>query len=211
MDDIKGVRIILVTLALVVMALFKGYQRGAVREAVTTVLLTLFTSLLSTELGYKMLSFVNLMAQNLRGQFMTAMANAQRAAKPTEQAIRSYQLVPKEQQEVVLFLLFLIGIYLAYSLGSSPRLVRNSPPSALGALIGLLNAYILGLVLLPDLPKAVPAPQFLLNSQELTRQATETFRLAARAVGVTFDATTIMTFILLLVAVLLYWAVQELK
>ena len=86
-----------------------------------------------------------------------------------------------------------------------------SHPSAGGALLGLLNAYILALILLPDLPDAVPAPQALLNSQQMTAQAAETFRLVARSIGVTFSTNTLMTAIILLVAGLMYWAVSELR
>ena len=111
----------------------------------------------------------------------------------------------------MIFIIFLIGVFIADRIGGLAFFNGISPPSTGGAVLGLVNAYILGLVLLPNLPKAVPAPQQIVNGQELTRQAAETFRVVASSIGVTFTSDNLMTAIVLLVAFLMYWAVNELR
>ena len=213
MNDTHGVRIALVTIFVIIIAMAAGYRRGAAREGVTTLFLVLFTSLLSTSTGYAFITGLNQLGQNviLFGTRLLAAVQRTGGAQPGADALKDFQLVPKNQQEVVLFVLFLLGVYIAYRVGEFPGLKKMSHPSAGGALLGLLNAYILALILLPDLPDAVPAPQALLNSQQMTAQAAETFRLVARSIGVTFSTSTLMTAIILLVAGLMYWAVSELR
>lgn len=213
MTDIRGVRIALVTVFLIVVAMAVGYRRGAAREATTTVILTVLASALSTDLGYTVLAGLNQLGRNVMLFVINILASIQRSDQPQAgmEALKNLQIVPKNQQEVVLFGLFLLGVVFAYWIGGLPLFKGISHPSAGGAIMGLLNAYILGLVLLPDLPDAVPAPQAFLNSQQMTQQAAETFRLVAKSIGVTFSTDTLLTAIILLVAGLMYWAVSELR
>ncbi len=209
-SDIRGVRIALVTLFLIIVAMAVGYRRGTVREALTTVVLVFFTSLLSTATGFAFITSLNQLGQ-IGARTVASLLKYVPGAPLGTDALNSFRLVPAKQQEAFLFLLFLVGVVLAYRMGDLVGLKKASNPSAGGALFGLLNAYILALILLPDLPDAVPAPQVLLNSAQMTQQAAETFRLVAQSIGVTFTTDTLMTLILVLVAALMYWAVGELR
>ena len=156
---------------------------------------------------------LNVVGQELRqlwSQLQVAILNRPDPGMNAE-SLANWRLVPLKQQEAVIFIIFLIGVFIAYRIGGLSFFKGISPPSTGGAVLGLVNAYILGLVLLPNLPKAVPAPQQIVNGQELTRQAAETFRVVASSIGVTFTSDNLMTAIVLLVAFLMYWAVNELR
>lgn len=211
--DVQGIRIALVTIFLIVIAAASGYRRGTVREAATTLVLAFFAWLPSTTAGVGFVDMVNVIARQIRltGSRLQAVVPGMPDVKVTADTLKDWRFVPLRQQEAVLFILFLLGIVLAYYLGNHVSSSKRSPPSMGGALMGLFNAYILGLVLLPDLPRAVPAPDMIMNGKELTRQATETFAQVATSIGVTFTADNILFGIILLVAVLMYWAVGELR
>lgn len=211
--DVQGIRIALVTIFLIAIAMVSGYRRGTMREAVTTVLLTFFASLPSTQLGVSLVDALNTVARQVRavGFQLQALIPGMADAKAAANTLKDWRPIPLEQQEAFIFIVFLAGIFLAYRAGNFVLTSKRSPPSMGGALMGLFNAYILGLVLLPDLPRAVPAPDMIMNGKELTRQATETFAQVATSIGVTFSAENILFGIILLVAVLMYWAVNELR
>lgn len=213
MTDIQGVRIALVTVFLVVVAMTVGYRRGAAREAVTLIILAFSSSLLFTTVGGGFIDALNVVGVEMKqlwSQLQVAILNRPDPGM-TAESLANWRLIPLKQQEAVIFIIFLTSVYLAYRIGGLSIFKGMSPPSAGGAVLGLVNAYILGLVLLPNLPKAVPAPQQLINGQELTRQAAETFRGVASSIGVTFTTDNLMTAIILLVAFLMYWAVNELR
>jgi len=213
MTDIQGVRIALVTVFLVVVAMTVGYRRGAAREAVTLIILAFSSSLLFTTVGGGFIDALNVVGVEMKqlwSQLQVAILNRPDPGM-TAESLANWRLIPLKQQEAVIFIIFLTSVYLAYRIGGLSFFKGISPPSIGGAVLGLVNAYILGLVLLPNLPKAVPAPQQLINGQELTRQAAETFRGVASSIGVTFTTDNLMTAIILLVAFLMYWAVNELR
>ncbi len=213
MTDIQGVRIALVTVFLVVVAMTVGYRRGAAREAVTLIILAFSSSLLFTTVGGGFIDALNVVGVEMKqlwSQLQVAILNRPDPGM-TAESLANWRLIPLKQQEAVIFIIFLTSVYLAYRIGGLTFFKGISPPSTGGAVLGLVNAYILGLVLLPNLPKAVPAPQQLINGQELTRQAAETFRGVASSIGVTFTTDNLMTAIILLVAFLMYWAVNELR
>jgi hypothetical protein len=213
MTDIQGVRIALVTVFLIVVAMVVGYRRGAAREAATLVILGISSSLLFTTVGGGFIDGVNVIGVEMKqlwSQLQAAILNRPDSGMNAE-SLANWRLIPLKQQEAVIFIIFLISVFIAYRIGGLAFFKGISHPSAGGAVLGLVNAYILGLVLLPSLPKAVPAPQQLINGQELTRQAAETFRVVASGIGVTFTSDNLMTAIILLVALLMYWAVNELR
>lgn len=211
--DVRGVRIALVTLFLIAIALASGYRRGTLREAVTTLLLAIFASLPSTPLGVGLVDALNTIGRQVRavGFQLQALIPGMPDAKATANALKDWRLISLQQQEAFIFVVFLIGIMLAYRTSNLILTSKRSPPSVGGALMGLFNAYILGLVLLPDLPRAVPAPEMIMNSKELTRQATETFAQVTKSINVALQPDDIRLIIVVLVMALMYWAVSELR
>ncbi len=211
--DVQGMRIALVTVFLVGMALVSGYRRGTMREALTTFFLAVFASLPSTGSGIALVDAINTVARQFRVVGFRLQAAIPRMPDPKDAVdqLKDWHFIGLNQQEAFIFIIFLTGIVLAFSLGNRLIPSKKSPPSVGGALMGLFNAYILGLILLPDLPRAVPAPEMIMNSKELTRQAAETFAQVTKSINVATEPDDIKLIIVMLVVALMYWAVRELR
>ncbi len=154
----------LIILSLFLLAFgYLGWKRGFRRELATLLFIVLGYRLWTTSWGDALVSRVNqswFMVQiALKAKFdMTKMMELASQTKKVE------PLISKDAQNAFLFFVFLALVFLGYAighlgccLGSLLRKVLGGPPSLIGALLGMLNGYLLVQWLFPTLITVMPS------------------------------------------------------
>ncbi len=185
---------------------YLGWKRGFVREFIVFLAILVGQLIRATDLGPRLVLKIN--------QFWALFKIAAKAGfsppKMLEMAgeiSRIHPLIPPDRQDAFLFLLFIAIILLGYVLSS----LVTARPSPLGWVMGMVNGYLIGALLLPILPRQLPShlPGQAV-SPEQQRQASEAMRRGVQQVGEILGVQPVYV-VLLLIALLLLWAAWELK
>lgn len=187
---------------------YMGWRRGTTREVIVLASILVAQLVRTTRAGDVVFGLIN----NVWSMFRLVLHLVfTRPQPPLPQAFAELEqmepLISPARREPVLFLMFVGVILMGYWISDSvPK-----RPSPFAALLGMLNGYLIGSLILPLLPRALPAA---LPGQRVTEeQRREAGRIAVQGVKQLGDALGIspVYLVMLVVALLILWAVRELR
>jgi len=195
-------------LVLLVVFGYLGWRRGAAREFIVLVSILLAQLVRTTPLGSIVLRLLN------NAWFSVQFVLHGGLTRPPSEMPKVFQeisqmpaLIPAGRRESVLFMLFVITILLGYVVsGYVPR-----RPSPFAAILGMLNGYLIGALVLPLLPRALPASLPGNQLEPVQREAASRFmheglRQLEEALGISTPYL-----VLIFVGLLILWAALELR
>ncbi len=186
---------------------YMGWRRGLVRELIVFFAILFGQLIRSSDVGPGLVNAINRtwalfklgISSGFSPQKMMARADQLKQMKP---------FIPPERQEAFLFLLFIGIIFLGYYLG---RYVSSSRPSPISMLMGMVNGYLIGSLVLPLLPRQLPTA---LPGQELSepqrKQAQEFLHRGIQQLSQVLGIEPAYL-VLLIVGLLIIWAALELR
>ena len=186
---------------------YMGWRRGLVRELIVFFAILFGQLIRSSDVGPGLVNAINRtwalfklgISSGFSPQKMMARADQLKQMKP---------FIPPERQEAFLFLLFIGIIFLGYYLG---RYVSSSRPSPIYMLMGMVNGYLIGSLVLPLLPRQLPTA---LPGQELSepqrKQAQEFLHRGIQQLSQVLGIEPAYL-VLLIVGLLIIWAALELR
>lgn len=184
-----------------------GWRRGLVRELIVFFAILFGQLIRSSDMGPGLVDTINrtwaLFKLGISSGFspdkMMQRANQLTQMKP---------LIPPERQEAFLFLMFIGIIFLGYYMG---RYVSSSHPSPISMLMGMINGYLIGSLVLPLLPRQLPTA---LPGQKLSeaqrKQAQEFMHQGIQQLSQVLGIEPAYL-VLLIVGLLILWAAWELR
>ena len=195
---------------IVIVAAVFGYRRGALREALTFGVLAILVLILNTPaLSAVVIAVLQLFVRLFRVIWSRMSAITDRTVVAQSFAdLQNQAVIQPNQEPVALFLVFLFGVLFAYRVSGQPALKKLSKPSFGGALLGMVNAYIVAAVLLPVAPRGVPGPEVLSNQSALRTEATNILNELAKSTGVVLGPDFWMFTVVAVVIVIMCLAVS---
>ncbi len=195
-------------LTLIVLLTFFGYlgwQRGVAREVIVTVSIFLAYLVRTDRLGEVIIGLINSLWFVVAVAFKARFSLEQMMVLARSGEIRP--LIPEERYAAVLFILFFMVLFLGYKVSTTVP----ARPSPLGFLIGMVNGYLIGAIVLPLLPRSLPVllPGGRL-SEEQREEAVKVMQEGVRQLGEVLGVEPVYL-IMGLIALFLVWAALELR